>query len=365
MQRNFFSLILILSALSLASCASALSRAESHRVIDEPVVFEDKIVFLKPVVFKAGVEFRGTVEGRGAPYYALQGASARPAAALEGAVRLEPEVKTPVEQPVRQLSAAENLAPKLTVLTYNVKMWNAWEGRPRLASVFDLVKSELPDVVAFQECGDWFYQAMDRNAWFQENYYFSRPGGQARHVGGLVLLSRYPIENVEYRELPRSNLRPRFGLVARIRYREQLVSVANVHLESLLEMGPLRRQQLENLLPMLKDDPHTLVLGDFNFGDGEPEEAVVAGDFKDLWPFLRPGHPGLTWDMDRSWMARRYAFAGEKSRRLDRILVRSTDWKPLDVRIIGDRPVPQGRGHFFGSDHFGVLGTLALLPEDA
>jgi endonuclease/exonuclease/phosphatase family metal-dependent hydrolase len=115
-----------------------------------------------------------------------------------------------------------------------------------------------------------------------------------------------------------------------------------------------------DLRPMIADDPDTIMLGDFNFGDGEPEEGEITSGFEDIWAHLRPGESGYTWDMEKSWMARRFAYRGERSRRLDRILVRSERLEARDVRLFGEEPIRGRRGHHFASDHFGVLGTLSL-----
>lgn len=355
MQFKKRKLILILILPALAACASLGRTPASSKVFNQPVVFEDRIVFLKPVVFKSGVEFRGAVQGRGAPYYAAAGMAARPQAAPT--VDLQPVAPEP-ENPVPAIGS------QLSVLTYNVKMWSARQGAHRAGHIEKLLREQRPDVVALQECGNWFYNRVTRRGWFRENYYVARPGGRARHVGGLALFSRYPIESVEYRMLPRSQDRPRYVLVARIRVLNRLVTVANVHLESPLEAGELRQRQMEALLPLIKNDPHSVLLGDFNFGDGEPEEKAVA-PFTDLWGELRPGEAGYTWDREKSWMARRFSYRGEESRRLDRILVRSAEWRPETVRLFGQQPLRRGRAEIFASDHFGLLGTLRLNPHDA
>ena len=57
-------------------------------------------------------------------------------------------------------------------------------------------------------------------------------------------------------------------------------------------------------------------------------------------------------------MARGGSFPGEKSARIDRILLRSPGWKPKEVAIIGDKPIHPGKKDLFPSDHFGVKGTL-------
>ena len=57
-------------------------------------------------------------------------------------------------------------------------------------------------------------------------------------------------------------------------------------------------------------------------------------------------------------MAKKGSFPGEKSRRLDRILLRSSVWKPREIRMIGDQPINPGKKDLFPSDHFGLLAGL-------
>ena len=63
-------------------------------------------------------------------------------------------------------------------------------------------------------------------------------------------------------------------------------------------------------------------------------------------------------------MARRGAFRGEKSRRIDRILVRSSEWAPGEVRLIGREPLAPGDRSLFPSDHFGLAGVLRRVARD-
>jgi hypothetical protein len=57
-------------------------------------------------------------------------------------------------------------------------------------------------------------------------------------------------------------------------------------------------------------------------------------------------------------MAKSGSFPGEKSRRIDRILLRSAVWKPGSIRILGDAPVMPGDRSLFPSDHFGLVGSV-------
>ena len=123
-------------------------------------------------------------------------------------------------------------------------------------------------------------------------------------------------------------------------------------------------KQLDRIFSLVEDASDVFVLGDFNFGDGEPEGARIPTSYVDLWKALRPTDPGLTWNMEKSPMAKVQSFQGEKSRRLDRILIRSKRWVPESVRIVGDEPY-SADGRLFPSDHFGVVGVVRRGQREA
>lgn len=137
------------------------------------------------------------------------------------------------------------------------------------------------------------------------------------------------------------------------------MDVATTHLESPLAEGPVRGRQLDAIFPRLKDADDAVFLGDFNFGDAEPEEKRIDSAYVDLWKSLKANDPGYTWNIETSDMARKGSFPGEKSRRLDRILLRTPLWKAKGIRIIGDQPIPPGKKDLFPSDHFGLVATIA------
>ena len=106
-------------------------------------------------------------------------------------------------------------------------------------------------------------------------------------------------------------------------------------------------------------DADVLFMGDFNFGDGEKEESVLPEHgFADLWKKLHPDEKGLTWNIEASEMARKGSFAGEASRRLDRIYLKGPAWQARSIRIIGEKPITPGEKTLFPSDHFGLHAVL-------
>ena len=244
---------------------------------------------------------------------------------------------------------------KLRVLTYNVLADPTFHEHLRVPALLDILEASGADVIALQEVAPWFIDSLRRRPW-TKSYHFSRHGGEVVAPGGDLILSRYPIRSSRYVELPSEQRRG--VLWSEIELGAEVLAVATVHLESPLEDGPLRRKQLERVFEILADYPRAILLGDFNFGDGEAEGAAIPSLYSDPWRGLNPDAPGYTWDMERSQMAREGAFAGEQSRRLDRILVRWPGSEPRKATIIGNRPVAVPG--VFPSDHFGLVAEVGL-----
>ena len=247
----------------------------------------------------------------------------------------------------------------LNLLTYNVLADQA-EAKTRAGKLLQIIGDAEADIIAFQEAAPWFMERLRQEPW-AKGYHCTLPEGEYRAAGGLVIMSRPPIVDRTY--VPLAGRQRRGFLLARVRLDDRTLSVGTVHLESFLEDGPVRARQLDSAFAMLAGSGDAILMGDFNFGDGEePETTRLEAEYADLWLALRPDERGFTWDLERSEMARRGSFPGERSRRLDRILLRSRLWRPADVNIIGDRPVADG-GPVFPSDHFGLSGRIETGPR--
>jgi tyrosyl-DNA phosphodiesterase 2 len=187
--------------------------------------------------------------------------------------------------------------------------------------------------------------------------------------GGLFLISRFPVVRAEFLRLP--SQQGRGVLVADVNVPSpdqpavpRTLRVATVHLESFLEDGAARAEQLKRVFVLLRDAPHALLLGDFNFGDGEqPETRTLEPAFVDAWLALHPKDPGFTWNIEKNPMAKAGSFPNEPSRRLDRVLLRSPRWEPRETRIVGTAPVAPEKPELFPTDHFGLVAAFALKVE--
>ncbi len=183
--------------------------------------------------------------------------------------------------------------PTLKILTYNVLQHPIQVGK-RVPALLALCKTCDPDVLAFQEVTPWFRELLLREDWVK-NYVPS----DLSAPGGLLILSKYPMKASFYRALP-----GRLGrgvMVATLSVGGRDLRVATTHLESHLEDGPIRSAQLDLIFPLLEGMDSALLMGDFNFGDGEePDTAHLDRRYQDLWKVLRPEDPGFTWNIERS-----------------------------------------------------------------
>jgi endonuclease/exonuclease/phosphatase family metal-dependent hydrolase len=245
-------------------------------------------------------------------------------------------------------------------LTYNVLADPVAVDR-RIPKLLEIIGGANADIIGLQEVAPWFLQRLRRQTWIK-HYQLSAPRTRSKEEqeapGGQLVLSRFPITASTYAILP--GRQRRTVVVAEVALPGgRTVAVATVHMESFLEDGPIRAKQLDQMFKLLERHPDAILLGDFNFGDGEqPETGQLKRSYTDLWRALRPKRPGFTWNIEKSAMARKGSFVDEPSRRLDRILVRMNGYRPKQIKIIGDIAVPRGNAGIFPSDHFGLVAEI-------
>jgi endonuclease/exonuclease/phosphatase family metal-dependent hydrolase len=259
-------------------------------------------------------------------------------------------------------ATAEDAAPRrtLTFATYNV-LAEETPTAGRVPPLLAILHESDADVIALQEASTWLIKDLLKQEWVRKGYQARTPADGPVNPGGQFILSRLPIREVGFKTLPGPQRRT--ILTAMLDVGGRRLAVATTHLESRLEDGPVRAKQLDAIFPLLRDADDAVLLGDLNFGDGEePDTSHLDKAFVDLWRALRPGEPGFTWNIEASDMAKKGSFPDEKSRRIDRILVRSSVWQPKSVRIVGDQPVKPDDKVLFPSDHFGLVGTIERRP---
>jgi endonuclease/exonuclease/phosphatase family metal-dependent hydrolase len=240
----------------------------------------------------------------------------------------------------------------ITCLTWNALADTARK-EIRIPALFSAISAADADIVALQEVTPWFYADLEAAGFF--THYRPAPGDETSPApGGLLIAVKGRIKASHRERLPG---RGRELLVVQAEVRGHEWGIATCHLDSYLEDGPIRAQQLDIFFAALQAHEHALLLGDFNFGDGEePETGHLDPAFVDVWTALLPHQPGFTWDIERSVMAREGSFVGEPSRRLDRILVKSPTFRARGVNIIGMTALTADG--LFPSDHFGLTAAL-------
>ncbi len=236
---------------------------------------------------------------------------------------------------------------KLRVVTWNL-WWDEFESQQRLNAVIEILQSLEPDVIALQETTDQTSLELARE--FSD--YHSWPPLSDR--SGLLILSKETWSERGQRKLSGSQGRHLLW------YRTDDVLIATVHLESTRGKNRTHREQLQEVFRCLKPYGRTVLLGDFNFAPGEPEEAHLDPSFRDAWEQLRPDEPGFTEDTDLNAM--RLLHSGKaKQVRYDRILYRG-GLDPTGVQLLGTAPLPD-RPTVWPSDHFGLVCDLSLSED--
>ncbi len=242
----------------------------------------------------------------------------------------------------------------LVVMTYNV-LADPVAPERRATAIGDIIRTHQPDIIALQEVAPWFLKLLLANSEIADSYQIPNFDGADQCPGGQLVLSRHPIIQADWTTLSGPQRRTAVAMTVSIEGRQTVV--ATTHMESPLEAGNVRAQQLRQLFQLAGTSSEVLVLGDFNFGDGELEEREIPSTFVDAWTMLHPDDPGFTWDIERSLMAKRGSFPNEPSRRIDRVLIRSQIYQSGTIKIVGDQPLSEGSG-LFPSDHFGLVATI-------
>ncbi len=246
----------------------------------------------------------------------------------------------------------------LRMLTYNV-LADEVHVRERVPELLRILRESEADIIALQEVAPWFAETLLREEWTAA-YQRARQNGRTVLAREFIVLSRFPVVDHEIIVLPSHQRRTAFSVTLDIDGVQ--TAVATTHLDSLLEDGPIRAQQLDAIFVHLAKFEEAVFLGDLNFGDGEqPDSAHLSPEYRDAWLALRSSEPGFTWNIEKNPWARRESFPDEPSRRLDRILMKSTRWTPTSISILGDKPVPGKRKDIFPSDHFGLIAEFARV----
>lgn len=222
----------------------------------------------------------------------------------------------------------------------------------RAAAIFKLIKEADADFVALQEVEDWFLAALAKESWALN--YHSSDFGSSHAPGGLVMLSKLPLESVNYIESTAPgqievDQRGR-ALIVRPKIGSRNLMLATTTLD--WRNANNRAASLDFVFSSLNSTNADVVLmGDFNFDvNALPESQHVPASYVDVWGKLHPKMKGYTWDP----VANSYAKSADPTSspsRIDRMLVSSQSWSPSKINKIG---CPEA------SPHYGLLAEFSL-----
>lgn len=249
---------------------------------------------------------------------------------------------------------------ELRIVTYNV-LADPVHVETRVPELFRILRDSHADIMVLQEFAPWMAQKLLQETWVA-GYHRPLRDNKTVIAHEYLVLSKYPIIDFYTKPLPGKQRRVFFLVTVDLAGVKTAISTC--HLESLLEDGPIRTTQLDIYSEQLAPFDEAFFAGDFNFGDGEkPDSDHLPASFSDAWLIVHPQNPGFTWDIEKSRFAKQESFAGEGSRRLDRILFKSSRWQVVSATIIGDQPLDGKRRMKFPSDHFGLMAVFRPAPS--
>jgi len=243
------------------------------------------------------------------------------------------------------------VSDRLTALNLNVFGGDLADKEQRAAALFNvIISAKYPDFVALQEVAPWFVNLLKDQAWFK-NYYHATEFNGPVPPGGLMILSRFPINGTAYYEsytpqMHAEDQRPKL-LLATINLSGKEITVGTTTLD--WRNSESRVTALKFIDGITRNIDNFVFMGDFNFDDGaQPETANVPTSWMDLWPHVHnvtagapdnkitrgPNRYGFTWDPRSNWYAR-YSDVNSRPSRIDRIFLRSTIMMPREIHLVG------------------------------
>jgi endonuclease/exonuclease/phosphatase family metal-dependent hydrolase len=241
-------------------------------------------------------------------------------------------------------SPMEPAGGAVKVMSYNIHSGFDISGRQDLEAIARVIEDSDADVIALQEVSrvrfmdgfadipNWLSQRLEMPFLFQ---------GTEEPIWGNALLSRYPILDSGWGELPRvGTLIARGYLWARFDVGEErplLVIVTHLHH---LDPGSVERSaQVSDILAFWDGEPSSILLGDLNAEPDSAEMKMIAeAGLLDAWEGAGVG-PGYTYS------------STDPVKRIDWIW-HSDDIQALAVQVIETQ----------ASDHMPILATFELVP---
>ena len=272
--------------------------------------------------------------------------------------------------------------PTLSIFSLNV-LFDEWKGKPykkqvvqsdkRYKTQFNRMQQMDCDIITLNEVTSNYINLITQEKWVQEDYYISEAAAKNKNGFGNIILSKYPVSEMPLISLFRLN---REIVCIRIPFKNQNILIAAVHLSAQKDNIERRQIQIKELTAYL--DKHfisddKIISGDINF---HTEEEQVPEGYTDLWKTVNPNEPGYTFDgtinkmMHQMWpLPGLHGYSNDIQMRLDRLFIKSNNWKGKQMNICMNEPVYESKGKtntlkdlisIFG-DLFGI--NLIRKPE--
>ena len=259
-------------------------------------------------------------------------------------------------------NAEDQPITEINVITLNLLAEGHHADR-RFQAIEKIFIEQQADLIFLQEVAPWFWRRFIHSE-LSAKYSFKMIKNKPLINGGLLILARKDsgvFGAHQTGKLPGRQGRA-FLIQEFIHKSGQNITLANCHLESFLESGKERAQQITLFMESFNPYQNVLFAGDFNFGQADKlEHKAFTSEFIDSWAQLYPDDPGYTWNRELNPMAHEGSFIGEVSRRLDRIYVKG-DLQANQMQLLGTKAIAKG---LFPSDHFGLQGRFSLgAPEE-
>lgn len=249
-------------------------------------------------------------------------------------------------------TGGESDRPELVLSTFNV--WNDGHfADQRYRTIAEIVVGHQADIMVFQEVTKHARDILLGHPWVRRHCVSAAVTGGAAGDYGMLMLSRVPLREVTYTQLPSRMLRG--FLRAEVTAGGVRTTVCSVHLDSGKASAGLRARQLRDVYSAVRSVEDAVVLGDFNMRDAE--NARITAPFTDVWPLLRPDEPGYTEDTSVNLM-RFESRNKHRHVRFDRVLVKGSAWRPAAIDLLGTQPIAPSHPRVFPSDHFGLICRL-------
>jgi endonuclease/exonuclease/phosphatase family metal-dependent hydrolase len=288
----------------------------------------------------------------------------------------------------------------LSIFSLNV-LFDEWKGKAykkhvvqsdkRYRTQFKRMQQMDSDIITLNEVTSNYIQLITQEKWVQENYYISEAAAEKMTGFGNLVLSKFPVSEMHLISLSRLN---RAVVCIRIPFKNQNLLIAAVHLSAQKDNIERRQVQINELTAYLdehfKSSDDKLITGDINF---HTEEEKVPEGYTDLWKTVNPNEPGYTFDgtinkmMHHMWpLPALHGYSNDIQMRLDRVLIKSDNWKGKEMHVCMDEPVYESKGktntikdlisifgdvfginlirrpkhYLFPSDHFGLHTILVV-----